>query len=236
MGLPKLETPTYKMKVPSTGQSITFRPFLVKEEKLLLMLGEGASQKERFDMVKELITACVQNELNFSTLTTFDVEYIFIQLRSKSVGQDVNLVLKCKECNEKCPVTIDLDKDISIENLKAKTQGKFTIPITNTVGITLKYPSFDELSESTGEADESDTRKILVKCVDTIYDDKTVYNPSDYTEKELEDFLGNLSMKELIKIKEFFDGMPKVKCALDFKCPKCNKVNKSNIDGIMNFF
>lgn len=214
---------------------LTFRPFLVKEEKLLLMMGEDASQKERFEMVRNLLKTCIQTEFDFANLTTFDVEYMFIQLRSKSVGQDVNLFMKCNHCGERCPVIVDLDKDISIENLsQVKTKGKFTVNITNTVGVTLKYPSFDQLSDL--DAEQSETKTVLLKCIDSIFDDKTVYNPSDYTEKELDDFLGNLSMKDLLKIKEFFDKMPKVKCNLDFLCSSCNKENKSNIDGIMNFF
>jgi len=237
MSLPKLETPTFKIKVPSTSQSITFRPFLVKEEKLLLMLTDDSSSSEKFKLIRDLITTCAQDEFDFSKLTTFDIEYIFISLRSKSVGQEVSLNVKCSECETQCPISIDLDQDIFVDNLnKSNKNKKFTVPITNTVGMTLRYPFFEDLGKDSISEDNVDVMSILAKSIESIYDDKTVYDPNDYTLDEIKEFINNLSMKDLEKVKEFFDNTPKVKCKIDFTCPSCKHENKRDLDGLVNFF
>lgn len=240
MSLPKLETPVFKLKLPSTGEIISYRPFLVKEEKLLLMMTEGTSNKERIDFIKQLITSCIKTEINFDALTVFDIEYIFINLRSKSVGQEVSLMAKCSKCNHQSPISLDLDSDISIENLgdKKKNKDKFTIKLGNNVGMILKYPSFSDIGESilSDDAGDIDTKEVLIKCIDSIYDNTTVYKLEDYTKEEVIEFIESLSIKDLEGIKKFFLEMPKVKCKTNFVCSECKEENNLDVEGIASFF
>lgn len=238
MSLPKLESPTFKMKLPSSGETISYRPFLVKEEKLLLMLGEEeSSDSSKIELVKELITTCVKTEIDFNKLTTYDIEYIFLNLRSKSVGQDIELALSCSKCETKCPVTLDLDKDVFIENLKeSKKEENYIIKIDNSIGLKMKHPAFSDIDSFTSINDDGDIISILGKCVESIYDDKTVYNIQDYTEKEVKEFLQSLSMKDIEKMKKFFDSIPRVKSKITFTCPSCGNEEETVVDGIGNFF
>lgn len=234
MALPKLETPTFKMNIPSTGAKVEYRPFLVKEEKILLMLSDDSSSRDKLSLMKKLVTTCIQSEIDFDELTTYDIEYIFIQLRAKSVGEGVSISGTCEDCGEKTPVTIDLEKDVVVKNLK-NTKDGVSIKLNETVGITLKYPKFSDIGENLFE-EEEDMTSILLKCIDTIYDDKTVYNCKDYTKKELKDFLSSFTMKNIEEMQSFFNEMPRISCETKYKCVSCKKDQKIEIEGLANFF
>ena len=231
MALPKLETPTYKLKLPSNNKTITYRPFLVKEEKLLMMSGDGKDTKEMMLTMKRLLESCITSDVNIDEFTTFDVEYIFLALRSKSVGECVDILVPCSECGEKVPAEINLEKDIFIEN-KGKIKD-FKIALSSDIGVELKYPT---LSGVTNTENDEDPIELIISCIKSIYDDKTVHNLEDYTHKEVREFVEALSMKDLQKLQDFFTNMPKVKCKVNFLCPKCGHQNEQELEGISNFF
>ena len=232
MALPKLETPTYKLKVPSTGEAIEFRPFIVKEEKLLLMLNEDSKQRQKSDLIKKLLSSCITTEIDVSTLTTFDIEYIFLNLRSKSVGEEVEILVPCEDCGKSCPATVNLDTDIFIDGKDPKDID-FNIPLNATVGLEMKYPNIDILSDS---FDEGNTTSMIIKCIKAIYDETTVHNVEDYTENEIKEFIESLSVRDIQKLQVFFEQLPKVKCKVKFTCPHCGHENEFNLEGLSNFF
>jgi len=228
MSLPKLETPTYKTKIPSTDKLIEFRPFLVKEEKLLLMASEGKN-KDSNEIAKRLLKSCILTEINIEDLTTFDVEFLFLELRSKSVGAEVSLMIGCEKCSEKSSVEINLEEDVYVEGKLKDIEMK--IPVSNTVGIEMKCPTIDDLDGTSNEPID-----MIMSCIKSVYDDKSVYNVSDYTKKELREFVDSLSMKDIQKIQNFFESLPKVKCKTKFKCASCGTDNNFDIEGLSNFF
>lgn len=232
MSLPKLDTPTYKLKLPSTGKSITYRPFLVKEEKLLLMTKETKNPKDVVDTLRKLVTSCVLDTIDFDALTPFDIEYLFLNFRSKSVGEEVDLMIPCEKCSVKSQVGINLDEDVFIENQGKKVD--FKVPLTNTVGLIMKYPNMESFLSSGSK--EEDALSVIISSIESIYDDKTVHKVSDYTEKEVREFIGSLGMKEMQKVQNFFADMPKVKCKVEFVCQGCSSENSFSIEGINNFF
>lgn len=227
MSLPKLETPTYKIKLPSTGKMVEFRPFLVKEEKLLLMMSEGKNTKETNALIKKLLKSCVLTDLDVEQLTTFDLEYLFISLRSKSVGEEVSLIVKCENCETQCPCEVNLDEDVFVQEGE---KIDFKIPISNNIGIEMRYPTINDIS------DEMSPIELLSNCIKNIYDDSTVHDVSDYTNREIQEFVESLSMKDIQKIQKFFESLPKVKCKLNFTCQNCETENKLEVEGINNFF
>ena len=233
MALPKLETPTYKIKVPSTGKMITYRPFLVKEEKLLLMMGEGKDQKQSSELVMKLLESCIETEIDLKTLTTFDLEYIFLNLRAKSVGEDVSIMVACEECDERCPVEINIEEDVYIDfGGKKISDIDFTVPITDSVGIEMKFPTIELLTDM----NEDDSIGMIIKCMKSIYDENTVHSVSDYTDGEVKEFINSLSVRDIQKLQTFFDEMPKVKCKVKFTCPHCGHENELELEGLGNFF
>ena len=233
MALPKLETPTFKVKVPSTGKTIEYRPFLVKEEKLLLMMGEGTDQKQTSEIVAKLLESCIQTKIDIKTLTTFDLEYIFLNLRAKSVGEDVSIMIGCEECNEKCPVDVNIETDVYIDYGGKKISDiDFMVTITDSVGVEMKFPTIDLLTD----LKEDDSVGMIIKCMKSIYDKDTVHSVTDYTDAEVREFINSLSVRDVQKLQTFFDEMPKVKCKIKFTCPHCGHENDFEIGGLSNFF
>lgn len=229
MALPKLETPTYKLKLPSTGKTISYRPFLVKEEKLLLMTKESKDVKEMMNMITRLIETCLVDEIDVSSLTSYDVEYIFLMLRSKSVGEDVEISIKCESCQKPFPFTINLEKDIHVEKPKKKIDNK--IPLTDTVGVIVKEPTVSMLSK----VDQNNPIDVLIGCIDAIYDEKTVHKVEDYSKSEVREFVEALNMKEIQKVQEFFENTPKLICDVEFNC-SCGQKNNLKLQGLSDFF
>jgi hypothetical protein len=229
MALPKLETPTYKLKIPSTGKTVTYRPFLVKEEKLLLMTKESQNTKETMDMVQRLIETCLMDDIDVSSLTPYDIEYIFLMLRSKSIGEEVEFSIKCESCESSSPVMVNLENDIKIEKPKKKISNK--VSITNNVGVILKEPSMKTLSNVNPE----DSIGVLISCIESIYDDKTVHRIEDYDISEVREFIEALNMKELGKLQQFFENTTKLTCEIRFVC-SCGHENKLRIEGLSDFF
>tara|TARA_Y100000593_G_C4299910_1_gene332770 strand:+ start:1061 stop:1786 length:726 start_codon:yes stop_codon:yes gene_type:complete len=233
MALPKIATPFYEMKLPSTGETVKYRPFLVKEEKLLLMAMEGGKQKEISNVVKQIINNCTEGKISVEELPMFDIEYLFLQIRIKSVEDTVDISLSCNKCNESFSSTVDL-KPIEV-HFPDKKQS-FKIQLTSDVGLTMKYPTLDMMSDMK-PGDETKPEFIfdtISKCIDNIYDEEQVYN--DFNKTELEEFVDSLPQEQFKKISDFFEEMPKLQHEIKFSCPKCKHKNTAMLTGLQDFF
>lgn len=212
MALPKIKHPTYAITIPSTKQKVNIRPFTVQEEKLLLMAKQSDSTEDTVDTIKQLITNCVIESIDADKLSTFDIEYIFIKLRAKSLGEIVDLEFKDSDTNESIKFRVNLD-EIEVK-FNPEHKNKFTIQ--GDVGIVMRYPTLNEIKliESKNN-EEKAILDILFKCIDKIYDNDNVY--TDFTEDELYDFINNLPLDSINKIKDFFDTMPSVEHTVKLK-------------------
>lgn len=233
MALPKIATPTYELSLPSSGEKVEYRPFLVKEEKLLLMAMESGEQKEIANTVKKLISNCTNDKLKIDDLPMFDIEYLFMQLRIKSVEDTVEINPKCNKCGESVKMKMDLKK---VQVVKPKGKIDFNISLTSDIGLTMKYPTLDMMSDmKPGDEAKSDfIFNTIGKCVESVYDNEQVYN--DFSKKELDDFIDSLPQDQFKKVTEFFDKMPKLKHDIKFDCPSCKHENSIELSGLQDFF
>lgn len=208
MALPKLSHPIYELTLPSTKKVIKYRPFLVKEEKLLLMAQSGNDSNEVINSIKQVINNCIISEdVSVDDMTSFDIEYFFIKLRSKSVGNEIELVYRDLEDDKKYNVVVDLD-DVEIKYNEAHNP---KIEITKTMGMIMKYPSVDaSASLINAESDNEVIFDIIAESIQQIYDENGVYDPKDSTKEELGEFVSNLSIEVFQKVQEFFTTMPKL--------------------------
>jgi hypothetical protein len=231
MALPKIKHPTYKVVIPSSKQSINLRPFTVQEEKLLLMAKASEKSEDVLATVKQIIQNCIVEPINVDKLATFDIEYIFIKLRSKSIGEVVDLEYRENEGDED---TIKFRVNLEDIEVKFNPDHSNKISVFDDVGIVMRYPTLEEvkmLEES--DSEEENIFKILVSCIETIYDKDEVY--SEYSEKELEDFINSLPMESMNKIKTFFETMPAIEHTVKIKDAK-GKVKEITLKGINSFF
>lgn len=241
--LPKLDIPTYEVKLISTGKTVRFRPFLVKEQKLFLMAAESDDPKETVNVIRQVLKNCILDEIDVDGLPTFDLEYLFMHLRARSVEEVVDLKYKCNnnvkdEAGEekKCTGSVSFKLNLlEVEPIKNPNHSN-KIQITENLGLCLKYPTFEMIQKYENLNEEEIMTKILVDCVDFIYDKDNVYYAKDTTKEELEEFVDNLQQKDLEKIKAFFDTMPELKKDVHFNCPKCGYEEDITIKGLQNFF
>ena len=227
MSLPKLNVSVYEAKLPSTNKVIKFRPFLVKEEKILLTALEDGEQSSMMVAVKNIIKNCVQSKIEVDKLPIFDIEYIFLKLRAKSVGEKTNINLKCQECKVENEIEIDMEK---IEVSKPKGHDR-KIMINDEVGVMMSYPVI-----TTAGVDEQDGMKIVQDCIEMIFTGEETHERGSYTEKELNDFVESMDSKQFGKIKNFFETMPKLQHNIKFNCVSCEKENSIMLEGLDAFF
>ena len=245
MALPKITTPIYELKIPSTGQKVKYRPFLVKEEKILLMAIEDGSVTAMSKAMNNIISDCTEGEIKIKDLAPFDIEYFFLQLRGKSVGDTVELTLrkpvnltcgeKLEDCQEICEIKIDIN-DISVDSSEIKDS---KIELTDTIGVKLNYPQFEVIQKFTGIDEDTTPQHIfelINECIEYIWDGEEIYKAKDSTKKEINEFVESLSTAQFQKIREFFDGMPKLRHVITWKCPKCDKEAPQVLEGIDSFF
>ena len=239
MALPMNSTPIYNLVVPSTKKSVTYRPFLVKDQKALLVAQQSADQRVMIDTLKEVIKSCITESIDVSKLAIFDIEYIFTQLRSKSVGETVDIILSCDEDhgsdNEKAKIkhTVDLS-EIKVQEKEGHTD---KIGLFGDVGVVMKYPNIDDIKKlQGGVVTNEDTFKLVAASIDYIYDNDAVYHSKDQTEQELMDFINNLTSEQFGKIQSFFDTMPKMTHTINYNCPVCDKAHKIVLEGMESFF
>ena len=234
MALPKIETPTYVTKIPSTNDQVEFRPFLVKEEKILLLAQESKSTIEITRAMKNIIKACLFDKVNVNTLTSYDLEYLFLQLRAKSVGETIELSYKCSECGAVNDIIIPLD-EVQLIYPEKKVSNK--VKVTDDIGITLKYLTLRDLENPVFENPSNENIvESLSFMIETIYDANDVYEAKNTSKKELIEFIEQLPHSALMAIKDFSDSVPKLRYETSFKCVKCGHENKVVIEGLESFF
>ena len=236
MALPKLNTPTYELEVPSTDDKIKYRPFLVKEEKILLMAMESGKNEDIIQAVKDIVTECTFNKLDLGSLPMFDVEYIFLNIRAKSVGEVSKLKLLCPD-DKKTYV----DTEINLTEVEVQVGDDHTnkIELTDDMGMIMTYPTIDSFAENgIQNVNASNMLDVISSCVLQIYENKgeKVYHAKDQTKKELTEFVEQLNTQQFRKLQSFFDTMPKLKHTIKVKNPKTKKSGDVTLTGLNDFF
>ena len=236
MALPKLNTPTYELEIPSTDEKIQYRPFLVKEEKILMMALETKDNAQIVNAVKDIVNECTFNKINISTMPMFDTEYIFLQIRSKSVGEVSKLKLLCPD-DKKTYADVELD----LNEVKVQVGDDHTnkIELTDDMGIIMTYPSIDSFSASgIQDINASNMIDVIGTCILQIYEQKgeKVYEAKDQTKKELTEFIEQLNTKQFQDVQKFFDTMPRLKHTIKIKNPKTKKTSEVTLSGLNDFF
>lgn len=236
MGLPLQAAPTYELTIPSSGKKIKYRPFLVKDEKALMIAQQSENLDVMVSTLKAVISACVNTKINPDELAIFDLEYIFSQIRAKSVGEVSELVFTCGHCdNEKNKYKLALD--ISQLEVSKNKDHSSKIPLFDNVGIIMKYPSIDILKKiDKGFSDPENVIDIIIDCIDMIYTEDEVFHAKEQTREELKEFLENLTKEQFDKIERFFETMPKFQKLIEFDCPACGAHNQLMLEGVQNFF
>jgi hypothetical protein len=236
MALPKLNTPTYELEIPSTDEKIQYRPFLVKEEKILMMALETKDNAQIVNAVKDIVNECTFNKMNISNMPMFDTEFIFLQIRSKSVGEISKLKLLCPD-DEKTYADIELD----LNEVKVQVGDDHTnkIKLTDDMGIIMTYPSIDSFADSgIQDINASNMIDVIGSCILQIYEQKgeKVYEAKDQTKKELNEFIEQLNTKQFQDVQKFFDTMPRLKHTIKIKNPKTKKTSEVTLSGLNDFF
>ena len=237
MALPIIQTPIYTIKIPSTQKEIKIRPFLVKEEKALLLAQQSADINIMVDTLREIVSSCVKEPIDVDALAIFDLEFIFTQLRSKSVGEYVDLLFYCDTCDDekaKSQQQIDISK-IEVHGVKDHT---LKVDLHNGLGIMMKYPNISTLIalESLRNGNIEAIFDVVADCIDYVYNDDEVFHAKEHTKQEMTDFLNSLTQQQFKKLENFFDTMPKLKHSVTFKCPVCEKDNNRTLEGVESFF
>ena len=230
MGLPSIATPQFSTTIPSTGQEVEYRPFLVKEEKILLMALEGGNQKEISKATQNIIKSCVITDIDVNKLATFDVEFLFLKLRGKSVGEVIDLKIGHNdgECEHKTEVNINLDEITVVGDI-----GDGKIMIDKDVGVKMRYPGLTDI----GELEEQNTEAmfdVINSCIEYVYDKDNVYN--DFSKKEIKEWTEGLSQKQFEKLTEFFQNIPKLSYDVEWTCSKCGEKDSITLEGLQSFF
>ena len=238
MALPRLnEHPQYELTIPSTGEIVKYRPFLVKEQKVLILALESQDQRQVLNAILNCIDACVEN-VNTKKLATFDIEYIFTQIRSKSVGETTDVNLSCTACNEYTPVKINLDK-IKLEN-EIDTKKKY-IQLTSDIAVELKYPTYHEfLNSKSVQQDEVSVNMVydmMASCIAAvIINDEERIEVQGESSEEVESFINSLNNEQFEKIGKFVESIPKITMSVDYICESCKQENTKKLEGLSDFF
>jgi len=238
MPLPKIATPTYDLELPSTKQKIKFRPFLVKEEKLLVLALESEDTKQITNAIKTVIKSCISTRgVKVEDLPTFDIEFLFLNIRGKSVGEEVELsIIAPDDGATPIPVSINLDDIKVIENENHNKQ----IKLDDELMMDMKYPSLDQfIRNNFDQVDTTDVEKsfeLIATCIDKIYNAEEVWSTADCTKKEVVEFLNQMSSTQFKDVEKFFDTMPKLSHTLDVTNPVTKVTSTVTLEGLSSFF
>ena len=238
MPLPKISTPSYELVIPSTKKKIKFRPFLVKEEKILIIAMESNDAKQIANAVKDVLKSCILTRgIKVEDLATFDIEYLFLNIRGKSVGEEVEVMITCPDDGEtQVPAVINLD-DIKVQVNDEHTPD---INLDGEYTLRMKYPSMEEFIKTNfstdGEVNVDDTFKLIASCVEQVYSEDESWAGADCTKKELSEFVESLNSKQFKSIEKFFDTMPKLSHTVKVTNPKTKKENEVVLEGLQSFF
>lgn len=240
MALPRIDLPLYEMTIPSTGKTVNYRPFLVKEEKILLMALEGGIEEEIHKATLQIIQNCVDN-VDVDVLPSFDVEWIFLNIRRRSIGETTKLRFrhtegknrKGDECDHVQEIVVNLEEVEVIGDIKPPI-----IMLTENIGMKMRYPSMKETLalelEHKGKLDR--VMGTVVQCIEMIFDGDDMFPAKDSTKEELTQFLENLNAEQFGKLQDFFTNMPKLKKVINYKCDKCGEITKYPVQGLSSFF
>lgn len=236
MALPIVNSSKYSTKLPSTGQVIEYRPYVVKEEKILMIALETQDQKQIVRAMKDVVKACVFDDIDSSKLTSFDLEWMFLKLRCKSVGENAAIKLKCQK--EECATVIDVDVNLDEVEISEDVNKDKVVKVTDTVGVELKYPSVDDIAKYDVEklGTFEGAVQMIVDCMETIFDEDNVYDVKNEKRKDVIDFLESLSSPQFKLISDWFQNMPSIETDVSYKCNKCGYDNKIELRGIQSFF
>jgi len=231
MALPKLETPVYSLTLPSSGEQIKFRPFLVKEQKLLILVNQDENKNEIFDTLKAIVSGCTFNKLIVESLPMFDIEYLFLKIRAKSVGSKITLNLICPDDEEtQAPVDIDID-DIEVQIDEQHTN---IIEVNDDIKLVMQYPILEDMKQLSNST-TMELFKIINKCVKELHHGEKIYNGPDMTEKDLNDFFESMSTEQFDKVNEFFETMPRLRHITKITNPKTKIESEIVLEGLESF-
>jgi len=236
MSLPKINSPLYELTIPSTEKKIKYRAFVVKEEKILLLALESQEQQEITDAIIQIINNCVQSKIDIDSLSTFDIEYIFLNIRAKSVGEELEFSITCPDDGEtQVEVTIDIDA------IKVHKDDKHdsVIDLGNGYFVKMKYPTMKYIADKKNIETKSvidSTFDYAVDCIEQIYNEEEVWEAANSTRKEMAEFVESLNSKQYQKIQDFFNTMPKLKHTVKITNPKTGVESEVTIEGLANFF
>ena len=240
MPLPTIATPTYELTLPSTGKKIKYRPFLVKEEKLLILALDSKDQVEITNSVKDVLKKCeLTRGIKIDDLPTFDIEYLFLNIRAKSVGEDINLVVTCPDDKKtEVPVTIYVDE---IEVIKSKEHNK-DITLDKDMTLRMKYPSLNQFVENNFNVEDNPettvnkTFQLVADCMETVFTKEDAWDSNDYSPEERMQFIEQLSSKQFKEVEKFFATMPKLSHTIEVTNPNTKKKSSIVLEGLADFF
>ena len=242
MALPKMNVATHTMKLPSSGKVLTYRPFLVKEEKILMTAMESGEQADMMRALRQIINSCVEGDIHTTTLPMFDIEYIFLQLRAKSVGDKIPIQFSldeddpCSQGQTKCNYQVEIDVN-EITVVKSDDHVD-VIKLTEDIAVKMKYPQIEIAQQVAGKEGEElveKTFEMIGQCIDYVVEGKEMHKSSDYSEKEINEFLNSLSSGQFREIQKYFETMPKLRKEITAEC-KCGKTSTKMLEGIADFF
>jgi hypothetical protein len=242
MPLPKISTPTYELELPSNGKTIKYRPFLVKEEKILIIALESQDTKQITTAIKQVLKECIITKgVKVEELPTFDIEYVFLNVRGKSVGENIDLIVTCydDDSNAQVPVTVYIDEI----KVKKDPEHSSDIKLDNNLIMRMKYPSLDQFiknnfdfSDAQSESNIEKSFDIIASCIDMVYSDEESWAAADCTKKELIEFIEQMNSNQFKKIEKFFETMPKLSHTIQVKNPKTGVMNEVTLEGLTSFF
>ncbi len=234
MALPKLDAVRYTTELPVSKQKVDYRPFLVKEQKALLIALESEESSTTANSLFDLIDACVYNtdEIKLNYLPMADVEWLFLQIRMKSVGETAEILLPC-DCHEEAqtPYQVDLRDSMIVE---AKTDNN--IKLTDSIGVILTYPSLNSVKNPTGDINTDEMFSMIESCIESIYDGDEVHTRDDFNSKDLREFVESLTTAQFEQVQKFFEDIPKLVNKVTYNCKECDKYHERDLEGISDFF
>jgi hypothetical protein len=239
MPLPKISTPTYELELPSTGKKIRYRPFLVREEKILIMALESEDTKQISNAIVQILSDCIATKtVKVQELSTFDIEYLFLNVRAKSVGETVEVNVICPDDGE-----TSVQMEINIDDIKVQKDPNHTniIKLDDTLSMKLKYPSLEQFVENNFEvnqtgADVDQSLAMITSCIDTVYDQEESWSAADCTKKELQEFVEQMNTKQFKEIENFFTTMPKLSHTIKVTNPNTKVESNVVLEGLASFF
>ena len=239
MPLPKINTPTYQLTLPSNNKKIKYRPFLVREEKILILALESSDAKQISSSIVEIMSDCIETKgVDITKLPSFDIEYLFLNIRAKSVGESVDVIITCPDDNK-----TTVDTTINIDDIKVKkTKGHNSIiKLDDTYSMKLKYPSMQQFIDANFDSDQegssvTQSLQMLSTCIDMIYDEEESWDASDCSPEELNEFIEQLNTKQFKEVETFFETMPKLEHIVEVTNPKTGKTSKVKLEGLASFF